>query len=36
VQIGVVLQGEAIDDGEPRLRAAGLGDGDGPAQLDYG
>ena len=34
VQVPVVLQGEAVDDVEPRLGPLRLGDRDGPAQLD--
>src|SRR6478672_9400795 len=34
VQVAVVLEGEAIDDVEPRVGALLLGDRDGPAQLD--
>ena len=34
VQVAVVLEGEAVDDVEPRLRALLLGDRDGPVQLD--
>jgi len=35
VQVAVVLDDEAIDDGEPRLGAIRFRDGDRPAQLDH-
>jgi hypothetical protein len=34
VQVAVVLEGEAIDDAEPRFGTLRLGDRDGPVQLD--
>ncbi len=34
VQVAVVLEGEAIDDPEPRLGTIRLGDRDGPVQRD--
>jgi hypothetical protein len=34
VQVAVVLEGEAIDDGEPGLSALRLGYRDGPVELD--
>jgi hypothetical protein len=33
VQVAVVLEGEAIDDLEPRLGTIPLGDGDGPVAV---
>jgi len=35
VQVSVPVQVEAVDDREPGLGTFGLGDGDGPAQLDH-
>src|SRR6478736_8317459 len=36
VEIAVAVEGEPVERGEPGRRRAGLGDGDGPVQLDDG